>query len=229
MRAAVMIGLSIAAVGCGQGAEPGAVTMEDASARRSVPQAVLDFESLAEDSYDAALGGDLAAVRKAAAALDAHWKKLRGTVVRDGLKSASVRALDKSVAQFSALSQAGASSIDLARAVNAVSDTMDDVFALYHPKVPPEILSLDFLGRELVLDCKSTDARAAIDLKTEEKEWAGLRPKVVKAGGSRQAGDMDAALKAGREALSRSDWGSLQKQAEAGLEIVDSMEKDLRW
>jgi hypothetical protein len=204
--------------------------MEDASARRSVPQAVLDFESLAEDSYDTALGGNLAAVRKAAAALDAHWKKLRGTVVRDGLKGASVRALDKSVAQFSSLSQAGASSIDLARAVNAVSDTMDDVFALYHPKVPPEILSLDFLGRELVLDCKSTDARAAaIDLKTEEKEWAGLRPNVVKAGGTKQAGDMDAALKAARGALSRSDWGGLQKQAETGLEIVDSMEKDLRW
>jgi hypothetical protein len=204
--------------------------MEDASARRGVPQAVLDFESLAEDSYDTALSGDLAAVRTAAAALAEHWKKLRVTVVRDGLKSASVRALDKSVAQFSSLSQAGAGSLDLARAANAVSDTMDDVFALYHPKVPPEILSLDFLGRELVLDCKSTDARSAgIDLKTQEKEWAGLRPKVVKAGGNKQAGDMDAALRAASGALSRSDWGSLQKQAETQLELVDSMEKDLRW
>jgi hypothetical protein len=221
---------AIAVVACGHGAEPDAALPQDASAKRGIPQAVLDFESLAEDAYDTALNGDLAALRKAAAALEAHWKKLRKAVVRDGLKDASARALDKSVARLSSLSGTSTDRVELARAANAVSDTMDDIFALYHPKVPPEILSLDFLGREIVLDCKATDARAAArDLKTLEKEWAGLRPKVIKAGGSKEATDMDGALRAARDALLGPDWAELQKQAEAELELVDSMEKNLHW
>jgi hypothetical protein len=220
---------TVAACG-GHGAEPDAALLQDAKARRGIPQAVLDFESLAEDTYDTALSGNLAAVQKAAGALSDSWKKLRKTVVHDGLKDASVRALDRSVARLSSLSETNTDSVELARAANAVSDTMDDVFALYHPKVPPEILSLDFLGREIVLDCKATDAVAAArDLKTLEKEWAGLRPKVIKAGGSTIATDLDDVLRAARRALSGSDWAALQKQAEAALELVDSMEKKLRW
>jgi hypothetical protein len=230
INAAAIISIAIGVLACGHGAEPDAGSLQDASARRGIPQAVLDFESLAEDAYDTALSGDVAALQKAAAALSDHWKKLRKRVVHDGLKDASARALDKSVARLSELSGTSADSIELARAANAVSDTMDDVFALYHPKVPPEILSLDFLGREIVLDCKTTDGSAAAsDLKTLEKEWAGLRPKVIKAGGSKDATELDDALRASRRALSGADWAELQKQAEAELELVDSMEKNLRW
>jgi len=52
---------------------------------------------------------------------------------------------------------------------------------------------------------------------------------VIKAGGSKDATDLDDALRASRRALSGADWAELQKQAEAELELVDSMEKNLRW
>src|SRR5260370_11011168 len=127
MSGAAIIGIAIEVLACGHGAEADAGLLQDASARRGIPQAVLDFESLAEDAYDTALSGDVAAVRKAAAALSDHLKQLRKRVVRDGLKDASARALDKSVARLSELSGTSTDSVELARAANAVSDTMDDV------------------------------------------------------------------------------------------------------
>lgn len=215
---------------CGGGAEPDQAILQEATATRGIPQGVLDFEAAAEDAYDVALQGDVAALRKAAASIRDRWKKLRSAVVRDGLQDASARALDKSVAHLESLSRTTDDKVRLARAANALSDTMDDVFTLYRPKVPPEILSLDFLGRELVLDAMSSDARAAArDLATLQKEWAGLRPKVLKAGGSKQAADLDRLLTSVKEAISRQDWPELRNQSEAELELVDSMEKDLRW
>ena len=60
-----------------------------------IPRAVLDFEALAEDACDVALSGDLAGVKQAEASVSVHWNKLRKTVVHDGLKDLSARALDK--------------------------------------------------------------------------------------------------------------------------------------
>jgi hypothetical protein len=230
--------LSIGAMACGgQGAEPDSDTLQDATvaravpnAARTVPKAVLDFEAKAEDAYDTALKGDIAGVRAAAAALGDLWKKLRKIMQRDGLSSAKIRALDKAVARFSSLSATSTDGVQLARAANAISDTMDDVFELYHPKVPPTLISLDFLGREIVLDCKESALHsAATHLKALEAEWAGIRAKVVKAGGGAQATNLDDALAAARKAIDARDWAKLEKQAQAVLDLVDSMEHDLHW
>jgi hypothetical protein len=222
--------LSIGAVACGQGAEPDSDTLQNATAARAVPKPALDFEAKAEDAYDTALKGDVAGVRAAAASLGDLWKKLRKIVQRDRLSSATIRALDKAVARFSSLSATSTDRVQLARAANAISDPMDDVFELYHPKVPPTLISLDFLGREIVLDCKESALQpAASHLKALEPEWAGLRPKVVKAGGSTQATNLDDALAAARKAIGSQDFAELEKRAQAVLDLVDSMEHDLRW
>jgi hypothetical protein len=106
-------------------------------------EAVLDFEALAEDTYDKALSGDAGGVHAAAASIQSRWKKLRKTVVRAGLKEASARALDRSVARLVSLSASAADTLQLARAANAVTDTMDDIFALYHPKAAAKVTMPD--------------------------------------------------------------------------------------
>ncbi len=193
-------------------------------------EAVLDFEALAEDTYDKALSGDAGGVHAAAASIQSRWKKLRKTVVRAGLKEASARALDRSVARLVSLSASAADTLQLARAANAVTDTMDDIFALYHPKAPPELMTLDFLGRELMLDARTPDLHAgAAHRKDLQSEWAGVRPKVIKAGGEKEATGMDDTLAAADRAIAQGDQAELEKQAQSELELVDAIEHKLRW
>jgi hypothetical protein len=162
--------------------------------------------------------------------MQTRWKKLRTTVVRAGLKDASARALDRSVAGLLSLSGSSAGDLQLARAANAVTDTMDDIFALYHPKAPPELMTLDFLGRELVLDARTPDLHlGATHRKDLQTEWAGVRPKVIKAGGDKEAAGVEDALAAADRAIAQGDEAELEKQAQAELELVDAIEHKLRW
>ena len=159
------------------GAQPANAGVQDAAAKRGVPQAAMDFEAQAEGAYDTALKGDVAGVRAAASALRDLWKKLRKTLTRDGLRNAIIRDLDASVAHLWSLSAASADRIQLARAANAVSGPMNDVFDLYRPWIPSALLSLDFLGREIVLDCRqSSDHLATIHLKQLKAEWPVFAP-----------------------------------------------------
>jgi hypothetical protein len=225
-RALLIAALAVSA--CGQGTGGDGEVAQDAKA--GIPKAVLDFEALAEDTYDKALSGDAGGVKAAAASMQSRWKKLRKTVMRAGLKDASARSLDKSVARLASLSASTASNLQLARAANAVTDTMDDIFALYHPKAPPELMTLDFLGRELVLDARTPDLHAGATHRQElQSEWAGVRPKVIKAGGEKEATGVDDALAAADRAIAQGDEAGLEKQAQAELELVDAIEHKLRW
>jgi hypothetical protein len=212
------------------GAQLASAAVQDAAAKRGIPQAAMDFEAQAEGAYDAALKGDVAGVRTAASSLRDLWKRLRKTLARDGLRNAVIRELDASVAQLSSLSAAGTDRIQLARAANAVSGPMDDVFDLYHPRVPGALLSLDFLGRELVLDCRESSVHlATVHLRELKADWTGLRPKALKAGGSKEATRLDATVSAAADALSARNWAELERHAQAELEIVDALEHNLRW
>jgi hypothetical protein len=227
-RALLIAALAVSA--CGQGTQADGEVAQDAAARRGIPQAVLDFEALAEDTYDKALSGDAGGVKAAAASMQSRWKKLRKTVLRAGLKDASARSLDKSVARLASLSASPAGNLQLARAANAVTDAMDDIFALYHPKAPPELMTLDFLGRELELDARTPDLHAGATHRQElQSEWAGVRPKVIKAGGEKEATGVDDALAAAGRAIAQGDEAELEKQAQAELELVDAIEHKLRW
>jgi len=96
--------------------------------------------------------------------------------------------------------------------------------------MPSALLSLDFLGREIVLDCRqSSDHLATIHLKQLKAEWAGLRPRALKAGGTGEAMKLDATLSAAADALSARNWAELERHAQAELEIVDALEHNLRW
>ena len=203
---------------CGgsEGAEP---------ADGNVPAALLGIESAAEDVYDKALSGDLAAVAADAATLDGDWQAFRPQAQAAGATDAVLGATDQAVAGLTAAA-AGSDGLAMARAANAVSAAMPDLFSLFQPAVPPALLTLDCLGRELALDGKETDFTAAAGhLASLSAAWEGARAQVLAAGGATQASQYDASLSALDADASASDAGKLVSDANAGLDLVDEMEK----
>lgn len=205
-----------ACTGDGEGPEPGT---------GEVPAGLLDVEGEAEGAYDKALADDVAGVAAVAGTIDSAWRAVRPQVATDGATRADLDAMDAAIADLR--SQVGTSTdpVTLARAANAISAPMDELFSLYAPTVPTDILALDYLGREVVLDGKQLDlATATTDVDVIEATWAAVRPAVVAAGGTVEAGNYDASIAALRGDIAAQDGAALVTDANSGLDIVDAIE-----
>jgi hypothetical protein len=164
-------------------------------------------------------------VAAAAASLDRDWQAFRPQAQAAGATAAVLDATDQAVAGLDDAA-AGTDGLAMARAANAVSAAMPDLFSLFQPAVPPALLTLDGLGRELVLDGKEADFTAASGhLASLSAAWESARAQVVAAGGTTEAAQYDAALSALDADTSASDPARLQTDANAGLDLVDAMEK----
>lgn len=195
------------------------------AATGEVPAGLLDVEGQAEDAYDKALAGDFAAVVIAADEIDSAWQAYRAQAVTDGATPADVDAMDTAISELRSVAASSTEVAIVARAANAISAPMDELFSLYDPIVPPDILALDYLGREVVLDGMEVDmAAATADVDTIDTTWAGVRPIVVEAGGDVVAMDYDASITALRADIAAQDGPALVTEANAGLELVDVME-----
>jgi hypothetical protein len=202
--------------GCEKAAEPSAA---------EVPAALLDIEGVAEDAYDKALLADYAAVAKAAAALDKQWKAFRATAKKDGAAASDLAALDAAVAGLIDAADTTTSEASVGRAANAISAPMDELFALYDPTVPVDVLALDYLGREVVLDAMEMDFSAATrDVDTIDTTWKALQQSVVDAGGKSEAADYASSIADMRADIKAKDDTKLTDDANVGLEIVDAIE-----
>ena len=120
----------------------------------SVPAGLADIEGTAEDAYDKALVSDYAAVSADADTLTSAWKGYRDQAEADGASAADLGAMDDAIDGLSAAvdSQADLTDVELARAANAVSAPMDELYSLYDDPVPASILALDYGGREVSID-----------------------------------------------------------------------------
>ena len=211
--------LSLAASGCGgdgEGAEAAAATL---------PAALQGVESKAEDAFDHALAADFEAVRADAAAVAQGWNAYRAQAEADGAAAADLAAMDVAVSAFQSAAADATDAVVLARAANAVSAPMDELFALYDPPTPPVVLALDYLGREVVLDARQADfAGAGVHIDALAAGFAGIRAALVAGGGAQQAADYDASVAALGAAVTAADGTRLEAEARAGLELVDAME-----
>ncbi len=211
------VSLVFVVCGCsdGEGPEPGS---------GEVPSGLLDVEGAAEDAYDKALAGDHAAVVAAAATIDASWRGVRSELATDGAAGGDLTAMDTAVRD---LASAAASSTDpttVARAANAISAPMDELFAIYAPTVPVDVLALDYLGREVVLDGMAAPASATGHIDTIQATWIRVKPALLAAGGQREATDYEATISGLRAAATGHDGAAMIAQAKVGLEIVDAIE-----
>ncbi|MCA9552913.1 MAG: hypothetical protein KC933_22955, partial [Myxococcales bacterium] len=120
----------------------------------TVPSGLKDIESVAEDAYDKALAGDHAAVSADADSIDTAWNTFKTQAMTDGATAGLVASVDAAVSALKTVVTSTAGDLALARSANGVSAPMSGLFALYEDPVPPAVLELDYLGREVVLDAR---------------------------------------------------------------------------
>ncbi|MCB9532534.1 MAG: hypothetical protein H6700_12275 [Myxococcales bacterium] len=218
--AAVLV-LTSLPLACWCGAEDG----DEADIENPVPQALLDIEGTAEDAYDMALAGDVSAVAADAATISAGWSGFRGVAEAAGASASDLTAMDGAVAALVAAAVDGAESVALARVANGVSAPMDELFGLYEDPVPPSVLALDYLGREVVLDARSSAwGGAGSHVDAAATTFDGVRAALLAAGGTVETTDFDASVAAMRADITAQDAAKLEADANVALELVDGME-----
>jgi hypothetical protein len=188
-----------------------------------IPAPLADIEGIAEDAYDKALIGDFATVQANADEIASSWADFRSQAETDGAGADVLQAMDDAVAAFSA---APDDVVGAGRAANGVSALMDELFGLYDPRTPTEIIALDYSGREVVLDATEPNLSSATeDVDELETTWNQVKAKVVDAGGQDTADKYDAHIDAMRQAAAADDPSTVIDEANVGLELVDDMEK----
>ena len=204
-----------------------ALPLLGACAGSAVPSALSDLEGTAEDAYDKALVADYTAVSDDASALDAGWQDFRDQAAADGATDADLTAMDDAIAGLgdAVANQSSLTDYELARAANAVSGPMDELFALYDDAIPADILALDYGGREVSIDAMEEGMGDALDDIGElEAVWSGVKQQVLDAGGDAEAADYEASLASQTELANGGDASGLLVESNNGLEIVDALE-----
>ena len=192
-----------------------------------IPADLAMIESATEAAFDKALAGDVPAVQEQARQLSEAWTRYQPQASRDGVPASALQQLDAAVQGFvTAAANRSVSAIDAARAANAISAPLDEIYAVYKPPIPTQLLKLDYLGREVVLDAKQGDfRRASGDVDRLDSTWQSLRANVVSSGGGGTAGQMDASIAAQRTAIAGNNATNLEAAARQELEVVDSIEQ----
>lgn len=178
-----------------------------------VPTAVADVGTHGEDLYDqakAANWGTATAIldslsRSASALTSAEQRQLRG--VLDTLQRAV----------------AGHQRDEAVEAANRVTFIGAALTEAYHPKMPADIVRLDYYGREIEIWAARRDmtrlSAVSADLR---RTWGAIKPSVVGHGGAVAAARMDALVGRLAAAHSSTDY---QKLATPILDLVDELEK----
>lgn len=185
---------AVALAGCGGEAEPEQseqAEVENAAAGL-VPRRLAATESGTEDIIALALSGDRAAVVTGTSRLA---KVSSGTTAselkRSGVPEATVAELDRRAGHLARVARNG-SFVEVELAANAVSALMPGLYRRFETRVPAEILALDYLDREAQFRSLARQPGAvAAALKELARTWARVRPRLVAAGGTREARSYD--------------------------------------
>ena len=227
----IALALSIGACGGSSGGPTStdSTTEQHTKGRKPhVPASLGRVESGAEDAIDLARAGERAKLIGTSRAL----ARTATTRAAADLRNAGVPAgaiaelaaragLLKSIAPRAEFTRA-------ALAANGISALMPEFYARYRDPVPPEVLMLDYLDREAEL--RSLAGGAAVVPSVVARltaTWSALRPRVIDAGGRRVAARFTHHVTSMRR-FRRGPPRALQREAAAGLELVDALERQFR-
>jgi hypothetical protein len=231
---ALVIALLASLSGCGgshgDGISNTNVTTHSQAAKRKarIPASLGIVESGAEDTIDFAQAGNRArvvatarALQRAAegpAAADLHEAGVPEDRIAELRSDAK---LLKSIAPRAAFAR-------VSLAANRISALMPEFYARYRDPVPPDVLRLDYLDREAQLRSLA-GAQVSVPGVVNElsSTWTGLRPRVIDAGGRRVAARY-ARHVASMRRLAHGPRDALQREAGAGLALVDELEHQFR-
>ena len=191
----------------------------------SVPSALTAIEDTAEDAYDQSLASNAPGVEADANELNDAWQSFRPRAQTDGASTNVLDTMDRSITELRSVASNPPGDVELARAANAVSAPMDELFALYEPPVPPAVLELDYLGREVVLDARESDFDGSTThVNSIEVTFGSIRDELIADGGQQEAADFASSITAMRADIEAGDAGQLETDANVELELVDVME-----
>jgi hypothetical protein len=212
-RAAALAVLAVALVAHGS-----------ASAAAPVPSSLKALESSAEDLVDVALAGNRQEVVAGASELStlANGQALT-SLSRAGVPRALIGGLKERSGVVRRLAAKGAF-VRVALAANAVSGLMAQLYGHFRDRVPPSVLTLDYLDREAQLRSLMGGRNGvATVVKRLEPTWTPLRRQVIAAGGTKQAAAYDKHV-AAMKRLVVGPLGRVRGEALHGLALVDELE-----
>jgi hypothetical protein len=190
-----------------------------------VPPSLKAVESEAEDVVDFALARNRGEVAATAASLKvAANGSAAAALARYGVSSATITQLEQRADRVARLARRG-SFVRIALAANAVSGLMADLYGHFHDRVPASVLALDYLDREAQLRSLVREPElVSVAVRQLASTWTPLRPKVIAAGGEREAEGYDRHV-AAMKRLVRRGRKSVQAEAVHGLDLVDRLEQ----
>ena len=109
-------------------------------------------------------------------------------------------------------------------ASGAVSGLMAQLYGHFRDRVPPSVLTLDYLDREAQLRSLAGERKGVTNaVKRLEPTWAPLRRKVISAGGTKEAAAFDKHV-AAMKRLVTGPLSGVRAEALHGLALVDQLE-----
>jgi hypothetical protein len=222
----VAAGGALSITGCaGEGGGEEAAEVEAPSSESRVPGTLAAAESSAEDIVGFALSRDRSHVVATATSLKAAASGSTGAALTEsGVSPATVALFRRRANRLAQLASTG-SFIDIALAANAVSQLMPGLYGRFRNPVPTAILALDYLDREAEFRSLAHQPElVAPTVRQLSRTWVLVRPKVVAAGGEREAAAYQAHVAAMQE-LSPAAAGKVEAEAARGLELVDRLEQ----
>ena len=206
-------------------ASTAAPSAKAAFANAPLPTTLGEVESSAEDIVDYALSGDRAdAVAESARLKAAANGPAAAALRRSGVPPDELIRLEQRANRVAQLTRAG-SFIGIDLAANAISQLMPELYGRFRNPVPAAILELDYLDREAQLRSLAHQPRKVADaVEGLVRAWPQVRPKVIAAGGGKEAAAYSGHVAAMKQ-LEPDARKRVQAEAVRGLELVDELER----
>jgi hypothetical protein len=148
-----------------------------------------------------------------------------GEVERQRVPERELRQFRERSAEVVALAAGNGQALAVALAANDVSALMPALFEHFEPEIPPAVLELDYLDREAQLrSLAGENRRVALAVTGLAATWRRLQPEVLAAGGDDEAKRFTVHVAAMQRLERTGDAQALQREAVAGLELVDVLQ-----
>lgn len=178
-----------------------------------VPAAVADVGTHGEDLYDEAKAGNWAKASVIMDSLDRSASQLTANERRE--LSGALDTVRKAVS---------AHDRQLAvEAANRVTFVGAHLTEAYHPKMPADVVRLDYYGRELEIWAARNDLGKLASTRADlQRTWDAVKPDVISHGGAPAAARTDSLVARLASAKTAKDYARL---ATPFLDVVDELEK----
>lgn len=182
-----------------------------------IPDSLTAIEAQAEDIIDLVPQSAWANVQADVATIETAWK--------DFQKQADDATFDKALAALKAAATAKDALATL-QAANDVSAGVIEMMTQYDSAVPADIGRLDVAIRQVIFDTAKKDSAAAKrNFAHVQALWNEVKPAVLTHDCKKVAEQFEQNLAQQSHALEANDSAALTREAKAGLEIVDALEK----